>query len=249
VKPEIIYTLPEALRQIAALQQAKADLSDTLTLERQVFTRIIQDQTIENSQLKQDKVQLTRWLASEQDRGIDKDRQITVLQDTIVQLKGQLTELQQKEEDSLRKEWQLKELQTMLFGQRSEKFVPETVATQAAIQQTLGTDFDAAELETIIQQASVPASTESIAQAILKTSRKRKRHQVHKGRRAIPTHIQTEKIVFDLPGDKTGLKPMGKRCRSIMILFQVNLLKRSKNICNTRLRTEKRSCARLYCRA
>jgi transposase len=211
VKPEIIYTLPEALRQIAALQQAKVDLSDTLTLERQVFTRIIQEQTIETSQLKQGKEQLTRWLASEQDRGIDKDRQIAVLQDTIVQLKGQLTELQQKQEDSLRKEWQLKELQTMLFGQRSEKFIPETVATQAAIQQTLGADFDAAELETIIQQASVPASTESIAQAILKTSRKRKRHQAHKGRRAIPTHIQTEKIVFDLPGDKTGLKPMGKK--------------------------------------
>lgn len=88
MKPEIIYTLPEALRQIVALQQAKADLSDNLTQERNVFTRIIQELTTENSQIKQDKQQLTRWLAAEQDRGIDKDRQITVLQDIIEQLKG-----------------------------------------------------------------------------------------------------------------------------------------------------------------
>jgi transposase len=211
VKPEIIYTLPEALRQIAALQQSRVDLSDALTQERHVLTRIIQELTTENNQLKEGKQQLSRWLAAEQDRGIDKDRQIAALQSTIGQLKEQLTALQQKAEDGLRQEWQLKELQTMLFGQRSEKFVPDTAATQAAIQQTLGAGFDAVEVEAIIQQASAPASTESIAQAILKSSRKRKRHQAHKGRRAIPSHIETQTIVFDLPGDKTGLKPMGKK--------------------------------------
>ena len=212
MKSEIIYTLPEALLQIVVLQQTQADLSDIRNQERIVFTRIIQELTAESSKLREEKQQLSRWLAAEQDRGIDKDRQIAALQDIIGQLKEQLAELQQKQEDGLRKEWQLKELQTMLFGQRSEKFVPEPAATQAAIQQTLGADFDAAELETIIQQAAAPVSTESIAQAILKTSRKRKRHQAHKGgRRAIPTHIETETIVFDLPGDKTGLKPMGKK--------------------------------------
>jgi transposase len=211
VKPDIIYTLPEALQQIASLQQAQADLSDNLTQERAVFSRIIQELTIGNATLKENKQQLTRWLVAEQERGIDKDSQITALRQDNEQLRQQLADLQQKVEDSLRKEWQLKELQTMLFGQRSEKFVPESAATQAAIQQTLGADFDAAELETIIQQASAPASTESIAQAILKTSRKRKRHQAHKGRRAIPTHIETETIVFDLPGDKTRLRPMGKK--------------------------------------
>ena len=211
VKPDIIYTLPEALQQIASLQQVQADLSNNLTQERAVFSRIIQELTGENGQLKQDKQQLTRWLAAEQDRGIDKDRQIAQLKSTISQLQEQLAKIQQKVEEGLRKEWQLKELQTMLFGQRSEKFIPETAATQTAIQQTLGADFDTAELETIIQQASVVASTESIAQAILKTSRKRKRHQAHKGRRSIPTHIETETIVFDLPGDKTGLQPMGKK--------------------------------------
>ncbi|HEX3935489.1 MAG TPA: hypothetical protein VHW43_12465, partial [Puia sp.] len=211
MKPDIIYTLPEALQQIASLQQVQAGLSDNLTQERAVFSRIIQELTIGNATLKEDKQQLTRWLAAEQERGIDKDRQITVLQQNNEQLRRQLADLQLKVEDGLRKECQLKELQTMLFGQRSEKFIPESAATQAAIQQTLGANFDAAELETIIQQASVQASTESIAQAILKTSRKRKRHQANKGRRAIPSHIETETIVFDLPGDKTGLKPMGKK--------------------------------------
>ncbi|MHA4812521.1 IS66 family transposase [Flavitalea flava] len=211
VKPEIIYTLPEALRQIAALELAQADLCDSRNQERNVFTRIIQELTSETSQLKADKQQLARWLSAEQDRSIDKDRTITVLQQQNEQLRQQLADLQQKVEDGLRKEWQLKELQTMLFGQRSEKVIPETAATQAAIQQTLGSDFDAAQVEAIIQEAVAPMSTESVAKAILKTSRKRKRHQAHKGRRAIPTHIETEKVVFDLPGDKTGLKPMGKK--------------------------------------
>jgi transposase len=211
VKPDVIYTLPEALQQIARLQQAQADLSDNLTQERTVFGRIIQELTTGNATLKEEKQQLTRWLSAEQDRGIDKDRQIAVLQSTISQLQEQLADLQHKVENALRQEWQLKELQTILYGQRSEKFIPETETMQAAIQQTLGAGFDALEVEAIIREASAPASTKIIAKAILKTSRKRKRHQAHKGRRAIPTHIATETIVFDLPGDKTGLKPMGKK--------------------------------------
>jgi len=114
-------------------------------------------------------------------------------------------------EEGINKEYQLKELQTILYGQRSERFVPETVAIQMAIQQTFGPDFDTAEVEAIIQQASTPIKTEDAAKAILKGSRKHKRHQAHTGRGAIPSHIETETIVFDYSGDKTGMKPMGKK--------------------------------------
>lgn len=57
-----------------------------------------------------------------------------------------------KTDEATRKDWQLKELQEMLFGQRSEKFVPDQPATQTAIQQTLGDDFHKTEIEAIIEQ-------------------------------------------------------------------------------------------------
>lgn len=206
VKAEIIYTLSEALEHIAALQLQKSDLSGTLTQERNVFSRIIQEVTTENSLLKQDNEQLKGWLSNEQERGLDKDRLITSLQETIAALQ---TALASKTEDLLRKEWQLKELQQMLFGQRSEKFIPEPSSTQTAIQQTLGSDFDAIEVETIIKQTMADVGAAGLSTT--KTSRHKKRHQAHKGRRAIATHLETETIVFDLPGDKTDLKSMGKK--------------------------------------
>ncbi len=94
MKPDVIYTLPEALQQIASLHQVQADLSDNLTQERAVFTRIIQELTIGNATLKEEKQQVTRWLAAEQERGIDKDRQITASQQDNEQLRQQLADLQ-----------------------------------------------------------------------------------------------------------------------------------------------------------
>ena len=211
VKPVIIYTLPEALQQIASLQQAQADLSDNLTQERSVFGRIILELTTANEQLKQDKQQVSRWLSAEQDRGVDKDRLITVLQQENEQLRQQLADLQQKVEEGIRKGWQLEELRTMLFGQRSEKFIPDPTDTRTAIQQTLGPDFDGKEIEAIIRDASISPNPEDQQITPPQTSRKQKRHQAHKGKRPIPTHIETQTIVFDVPGDKTGFKRMGKK--------------------------------------
>lgn len=64
LKPEIIYDLSEALEQVNALQLQKADLSNVLTQERHVFSRIIQELTTENAALKEDKEQLKRWLSN-----------------------------------------------------------------------------------------------------------------------------------------------------------------------------------------
>ena len=86
VKPEIIYTLSEALEQVNALQLQKADLSNSLTQERHVFSRIIQELTTENTALKEEKDQLKRWLSNKQERGIDKDRKIAALEETIAEL-------------------------------------------------------------------------------------------------------------------------------------------------------------------
>ena len=193
MKPDIIYTLPEALSQIAALQQAQADLSGTLTQERLVFSRIIQEQAVTLQRVEAEKQQLSRWLATGQDRGIDKDRQITSLQAENAELRQQVALLQSKEEERIKTGYQLKELQTVLFGSRSERFVPAADAVQTAVQQTLGEEFDKTELEAIIGQAAAPMTTEEAADAILKGSRKHKRHHAHTGRRGIPSHIRTEK--------------------------------------------------------
>ena len=208
MKPDLIYTLPEALQQIASLQRGQAELSDTLTRERNVFSRIIQEVTTDNGQLRQQKEQLSRWLAVEQQRGIDKDGQIAVLQQENDRLRQQLAD---KEEEALRKDWQLKELQDVLYGQRSERFIPEAAATQTAIQQTLGADFDTQEVDAIIQEAAVATPEPGAGETAPKTSRNNKRHQAHTGRRAIPAHIETQTIIYDVPGDKTGLKRAGKK--------------------------------------
>ncbi|WP_322518454.1 IS66 family transposase [Chitinophaga sancti] len=208
MKPEIIYTLPEALEQVNALQLQKADLSNSLTQERHVFSRIIQELTTENTALKEEKDQLRRWLSNEQERGIDKDRRITSLEETIAEMQ---TALASKTDEAQRKDWQLKELQEMLFGQRSEKFIPDAATTQTAIQQTLGEEFDKTEVEAIIEQTIASTITDTQTGTTSKTSRRKKRHKAHKGRRPIPTHLETETIVYDIAGDKTGMKPMGKK--------------------------------------
>lgn len=83
----------------------------------------------------------------------------------------------------MRKDWQLKELQDMLFGQRSEKFIPDPEATQTAIQQTLGIEFDKTEVESIIEQTIASAATTSANS--IKNSR----------RKSITRHIKGENLL------------------------------------------------------
>jgi transposase len=202
VKPDTIYTLPDALQQIASLQQAQASLSDTLTQERLVFGRIIHELTTQNEGLKEENKSLTRWLTQAQELLLDKDEQIASLKSTIA-------EMQQKVEEAILKGWQLDELRNMLFRKRSEKFIPDAGSTRTAVQQTLGTDFDTPELESIIGDGAGAVEKQEVP--LQKTSRKQKRHQAHKGRRPVPTHIETQITVIDAPGDKTGFKRMGKK--------------------------------------
>lgn len=70
-----------------ALQLQKADLSNALTQERHLFSRIIQELTTENAALKEDKEQLKRWLSNEQERGVDKERLIASLEKLLLNYK------------------------------------------------------------------------------------------------------------------------------------------------------------------
>lgn len=204
MKPDAIYTLPDALQQIATLQQAQATLTGTLTQERLVFGRIIHELTTQNEALKEENKSINRWLSQAQELLLDKDAQIATLQSTIAGM-------QQKVEQAILKGWQLEELRAMLFGKRSEKFIPDSGDTRTAIQQTLGADFDSPELEAIIGETASRGTGRQQEVPVQKTSRKKKRHQAHKGRRPVPTHIETQTTVIDVPGDKAGFRRMGKK--------------------------------------
>lgn len=205
LKPEVIYTLPDAIKQIAVLQQAQTTLSDTLTQERQIFSRIIQELTLENEQLKQESGKLNRQLFAANEISLDKDRLIASLQQELACMREQMDE-------RLRKGWQLQELQQMLFGKRSERFVPEPENIKTAIQQTLGEGFDNVEVEAIITEVSQPVIVEQPGAIATKTNRHQKRYKPQEGRkRRFATHIETQTTVVDYPGDKTGLKRMGKK--------------------------------------
>jgi transposase len=226
VKPNIVNKTPKILEQIAVLQKSEAALSSQLVQERKVFTCIIQEQAAGHEKQEAEILQLRRWLTVQQEIAIDKDHQIVELKKENEQLRQRVTELLAKLDERLNKEYQLRELQTMLYGQRSERFIPETSSIQTAIQQTLGSDFDLAEVEAIIQQAATPIKTDDTSKAILKSTRKRKRHQAHRGRRAIPSHIETETIVHDYPGDKTAMKPMGKKVSTYYDFVPGKLIKK-----------------------
>jgi Transposase and inactivated derivatives len=212
LKPEIIYTLPDALKQITTLRQQCDDLGDTLTQERRVFTRIIQELTSQVEQLTQDKKSLSRQLDAAHEISLDKDAQMLQKDELITKLTGELEGLRDQKEENLRKNWQLQDLQQMLFGKRSEKFIPETGNTQTAIQQTLGADFDGVEVESIIAQAGKPAGDEQPDASVQKTNRHKKRYKPQAGRkRRFATHIETQVTVVDYPGDKTGFRKMGRK--------------------------------------
>lgn len=193
-------------------QQAQTTLNDALTQERQVFSRIINELTIQIEGLHQENKSFNRQLHAAHEISLDKDVQLRDKDQLIVSLQQELVRMREQMEEGLRKGWQLQELQQMLFGKRSERFMPDAADTKAALQQTLGPDFDHQEVDAIITKVSQAASNEELSTPTTKTNRHNKRYKPQEGRkRRFATHIETQTTVVDYPGDKTGLKRMGKK--------------------------------------
>lgn len=212
MKPQIIYTLPEALKQLAALQQQHDDLGDTLTQERQVFSRIIQELTSQVEQLKQENKSVIRQLNAANEISLDKDAQLLQKDELIASFIKELDSLRAQKEESLRKDWQLQDLQQMLFGKKSEKFIPETQDTKTVVQQTLGADFDTVEVDAIITEVTKPVANNQLQQTVEKTNRHKKNYKPQVKRiRKFASHIETQVTVIDYPGDKEGFRKMGKK--------------------------------------
>ena len=208
MKPEIIYTLPDAIKQITVLQQAQTTINDTLIQERQVFSRIINELTAQVEGLNQENKSLNRQLHAAHEISLDKDKQLEQKDELIASLGQELARMREQMEEGLRKGWQLQELQQMLFGKRSERFIPDAGDTKIALQQTLGRDFDHPEVDAIIAEVNQPANLD----VVVKTNRHKKRYKPQENRkRRFATHIETQTTVVDYPGDKTGFKRMGKK--------------------------------------
>lgn len=193
MKPVIIYSLPDAIKEIASLRSNQAELERSLTQERSVYGRVTYELTTKNESL-------TRLLEEKDKDLAAKDRLIETLQEELARVSEQM-------EEGLRKGWQLDQLRDILFGKRSEKFIPATGETQAAIQQTLGVDFDSEVVAAIVQEQTIPQPS-----AGGPTNRHNKRCPPQKiKRRPFARHLETVKTVVDYTGDKTGLKAMGKK--------------------------------------
>ena len=193
MKPVIIYSLPDAIKEIASLKSKQAELEKALAQERSVYGRVTYELTTKNESLNQ--------------QVEEKDKELTAKDNLIATLQEELARISAQMEEGLRKGWQLDQLRDILFGKRSEKFIPSPGDTQAAIQQTLGADFDSEVVAAIVQDQTVhPSSPEG------PTNRNQKRCPPQKiKRRPFARHLETVKTVVDYTGDKTGLKVMGKK--------------------------------------
>ncbi|HEX3642474.1 MAG TPA: IS66 family transposase, partial [Ktedonobacteraceae bacterium] len=113
--------------------------------------------------------------------------------------------------EGVRKGWQIEELQRMIYGRRSERFILEEPADAAAIQLSLGDDFAAvvpAELPTI--PVIEPAANISIPAPAGPTSRKHKRHVAHRGKKDFPAHLPREDRYHQPTADVSGWTKTGE---------------------------------------
>ena len=145
MKPVIIYSLPDAIKEIASLKSKQAELEKALAQERSVYGRVTYELTTKNESLNQ--------------QVEEKDKELTAKDHLIATLQEELARISEQMEEGLRKGWQLDQLRDILFGKRSEKFIPSPCDTQTAIQQTLGADFDSEVVAAIVQEQTVHQSS------------------------------------------------------------------------------------------
>jgi transposase len=123
--------------------------------------------------------------------------------------------LLEKLEEAIKKGWQLDEFKRMLFGKKSERYTAYSSDITAVIQPSLGRDFDAGDIDAVIAASRARASAREeleAQQAGQKTNRHTKRHHVNSGpRNRKINRVEVVTNVIDYKGDKTGMKPCGKK--------------------------------------
>ncbi|MEJ7830830.1 MAG: IS66 family transposase [Segetibacter sp.] len=139
-----------------------------------------------------------------------RDAYIHNLESRIADLEAERESLYKQAAEGMKKGWQLEDLQRMLFGRRSERFVSANSANADTTQLTLGKGF-----EPSAEEVAVPAGTTAIgttASEVVKvpTSRKNKRHVAHHGRNALSPLFPRVEQVHMPQGDMTGYRKIGE---------------------------------------
>jgi len=199
VKPDIIYGLPQALEEIEYLKAASRGLDENRQAERIVFARVIMDLEEERKQV-----------ASLQKLLEQKDAYIHTLESRIADLEAERESLYKEAAEGMKKGWQLEDLQRMIFGRRSERFVPVSPINAATTQLTLGKDFEPTADEVIVPAPSTTTVTTASEVVKVPTSRKNKRHVAHHGRNALSPLFPRVEQVHLPPGDLTGYRKIGE---------------------------------------
>jgi len=212
VNSTIADTLPDIDTLLAAMQAARAPLS-LLPQECAILTSFIQGLTTQNAALLQRDGQLSNGLAETQAMVREKDLLLQSKDQRTRALESTLEAMQEKIEEGIRKGWQLEELRRMLFGKKSERYT--AYSSDISTQPSLGIAFDSDDVEAVIAASRARAASEKELrdqqQGQPKTNRHQKHYQVRKGKRTRINALEQVVTEVDYPGDKAGLKPMGKK--------------------------------------
>lgn len=104
---------------------------------------------------------------------------------------------------------QLHQLQKMIFGSKSERFVPAAADTAASAQLSLALDADT------IAQCNITAATK-VAYIRTKTELTENKPKAHPGRMPLPAHLRREVILLQPDIDVTGLKKIGDEISEVL---------------------------------
>ena len=186
MKPLLTFGLPQALEKIKKLET-----------EQQALVSI----NIRTEQLVQQKEQEVVELRA-------------ALQDALQQLKQKeayIDSLLEQLAEGVRKGWQVEELQRMIYGRRSERFIPEDAGRTDTTQLSLGGDFAASVPAEVATIAVVEPAADAPAQTPTgRTSRKQKRHVAHRGKKDFPSHLPREDRYHQPTIDVSGWTKTGE---------------------------------------
>ena len=186
MKPLLTFGLPQALEKIKKLETEQQAL---------VSLNIRSEQLLQ--QKEQEVVELRVALQDAQQQNKQKDTEIALLLEQVA--------------EGVKKGWQVEELQRMIYGRRSERYIPEVPADPAATQLSLGDDFAAAVPAEVSTVAVVEPAADAPAQTPAgRTSRKQKRHVAHGGKKDFPGHLPREDRYHQPTTDVTGWTKTGE---------------------------------------
>jgi transposase len=185
VKPLLTFGLPQALEKIKKLETEQQTL---------VSINARTEQLLQHKE--QEVADLRVALQAAQQQNEQKDAEIALLLEQVA--------------EGVKKGWRVEELQRMIYGRRSERFIPDQPAGPAATQLSLGDDFSAVPAEVSIVAVVEPADDAPAQTPAGRTSRKQKRHVAHQGPRGFPTHLPREDRYHQPTADVSGYTKTGE---------------------------------------